>query len=229
MTLKQNTGTMMTDNQALLNEIIEKYMVIAQRQKEQYEQTIPKMKLEQRNIANCKILLDRKVLLENLPKDAVVAEIGVDKGDFSEQILDICTPAKLYLVDAWHSERYHDGLFHQVTERFSKRIDSGEIEIKRGLSIEMAGDFADQSLDWVYIDTDHSYETTIRELCLYASKVKVGGIISGHDYTMGNFIKWYRYGVIEAVHQFCATFDWELIFITAETIENQSFAIRKIG
>ena len=39
MTLKQNTGTMMTDNQALLNEIIEKYMVIAQRQKEQYEQT----------------------------------------------------------------------------------------------------------------------------------------------------------------------------------------------
>ena len=93
----------------------------------------------------------------------------------------------------------------------------------------MAGDFADQSLDWVYIDTDHSYETTIRELCLYASKVKVGGIISGHDYTMGNFIKWYRYGVIEAVHQLCATFDWELIFITAETIENQSFAIRKIG
>lgn len=59
----------MTDNQALLNEIIEKYMVIAQRQKEQYEQTIPKMKLEQRNIANCKILLDRKVLLENLPKE----------------------------------------------------------------------------------------------------------------------------------------------------------------
>ena len=185
-------------------------------------------KLEQRNIANCKILLDRKVLLENLPKDAVVAEIGVDKGDFSEQILDICTPAKLYLVDAWHSERYHDGLFNQVIDRFSEEIDSGKLEIKRGLSIEMASEFAEQSLDWIYIDTDHSYETTIRELCLYLPKLKAGGIISGHDYTMGNFIKWYRYGVIEAVHQFCATFDWELIFITAETIENQSFAIRKI-
>ncbi|WP_459253842.1 class I SAM-dependent methyltransferase [Kluyvera huaxiensis] len=178
---------------------------------------------------NQRVSLGRNdLLIRTFPKDAVVAEIGVDKGDFSEQILDICTPAKLYLVDAWHSERYHDGLFNQVIDRFSEEIDSGKLEIKRGLSIEMASEFAEQSLDWIYIDTDHSYETTIRELCLYLPKLKAGGIISGHDYTMGNFIKWYRYGVIEAVHQFCATFDWELIFITAETIENQSFAIRKI-
>ncbi|MEX3020577.1 class I SAM-dependent methyltransferase [Kluyvera sp. STS39-E] len=219
---------MITDNQKLINNIVEQYMAMAQQQKSQYEQTIPKMKLEQKNIANCQILLDRKALLGNLPKDAIVAEIGVDKGDFSEQILNVCTPSKLYLVDAWHSERYHDGLFNQVVDRFHQEIDCDKLEIKRGLSIDMAGEFADRSLDWIYIDTDHSYETTIRELCLYAPKLKAGGIITGHDYNMGNFIKWYRYGVIEAVHQFCATFDWELIFITAETIENRSFAIRKI-
>ncbi|RPH29499.1 class I SAM-dependent methyltransferase [Buttiauxella warmboldiae] len=220
---------MTIDNQRLINSIIEQYMEMAHKQKEQYEKLMPKIKLEQSNIANCQLLLDRETLLENMPKNAVVAEIGVDSGAFSDKILRICTPSKLYLVDAWHTQRYHDGLFNQVTDKFREQLDSGCVEIKRGLSIEMASDFADQSLDWIYIDTDHSYETTIRELCLYAPKLKVGGIISGHDYTMGNFIKWYRYGVIEAVHQFCVTFGWELIFITAETIENQSFAIRKIS
>ncbi|MEX0773138.1 MAG: class I SAM-dependent methyltransferase, partial [Balneolales bacterium] len=81
--------------------------------------------------------------------------------------------------------------------------------------------------DWIYIDTDHSYETTRDELRLYASKVKQGGIIAGHDYVKGNWITTYRYGVIEAVHEFCVNNDWELIYLTAEPIENQSFAIRR--
>lgn len=219
---------MANNNATLINNFIEQYMAAAQQQKAQYEQTMPKMKLEHQHIVNCRILLDRETLLEYLPKNAIVAEIGVDQGDFSEKILQICTPEKLYLVDAWHSERYHDGLFNQVVDKFSDKIDSDKMEIKRGLSVEMSSEFTDQSLDWIYIDTDHSYETTIRELLCYAPKIKPGGIISGHDYTMGNFIKWYRYGVIEAVHQFCVTFGWEIIFITADVIENQSFAIRKI-
>lgn len=84
-------------------------------------------------------------------------------------------------------------------------------------------------IDWIYIDTDHSYETTRDELRLYASKVKDGGIIAGHDYVKGNWITTYRYGVIEAVHEFCVGNDWELIYLTAEPLESQSFAIRKVG
>lgn len=37
-----------------------------------------------------------------------------------------------------------------------------------------------------------------------------------------------RYGVIEAVYEFCAKYDWELLYITAENEGNPSFAIRRI-
>ncbi|EFC55236.1 class I SAM-dependent methyltransferase [Enterobacter cancerogenus] len=219
---------MTPEDEQIINTIISQYMANAHQQKANYEERLPKVKLQRQNMENCQLLLDRDELLGLMPKNAVVAEIGVDKGDFSEKILEICAPKKLFLVDAWHTERYHDGLFESVTTRFAKELEQNVIEIKRGLSVDMASQFEENSLDWIYIDTDHSYETTIRELCAYSPKIKPGGIITGHDYTMGNFVKWYRYGVIEAVHQFCVAFEWELIFITADVTENQSFAIRKI-
>lgn len=219
---------MTRENQHSIQSVIAQHMANAHQQKAQYEALLPKCKLGQQHMGNCRLLLDREALLAHLPHNATVAEIGVDSGDFSQRILEVCRPEKLWLVDAWHTERYHDGLFDSVCHRFQRELETQQIEIKRGLSIPVASHFADQSLDWIYIDTDHSYETTIRELCAYSPKIKPGGIIAGHDYTMGNFIKWYRYGVIEAVHQFCVAFDWELCFITADTTENQSFAIRKI-
>jgi len=59
--------------------------------------------------------------------------------------------------------------------------------------------------------------------------IKSGGIIAGHDYTIGNWVDGYRYGVIEAVNEFCVNDDWEMIFLTAETDQYRSFAIRKIS
>ena len=58
--------------------------------------------------------------------------------------------------------------------------------------------------------------------------MKKGGIIAGHDYVHGNWISAFRYGVVEAVHEFCVQFGWEIIYLTIEPTENQSFAIRKI-
>lgn len=96
------------------------------------------------------------------------------------------------------------------------------------LSTDAAYDFPDNYFDWIYIDTDHTYETTRDELRLYAPKMKKGGIIAGHDYVHGNWISTFRYGVVEAVHEFCVQFGWEIIYLTIEPTENQSFAIRKI-
>ena len=69
---------------------------------------------------------------------------------------------------------------------------------------------------------------TREELVKYASKVKRDGIIAGHDYTMGNWDSLNRYGVIEAVHEFCVKYGWELVYLTLESAENQSFAIKRI-
>ena len=193
------------------------------------EEAVPRVRLSERHIARCTLLLDRRALLERLPTGAEVAELGVDRGGFSRQILDVTAPARLHLVDVWASERYHDGLFQDVTAAFAGEIASGRVRVHRERSVEAAGRFEDASLDWVYVDTDHSYETTRDELAAYAPKVKPGGLIAGHDYVVGNWTSMYRYGVMEAVHEFCVARDWELVYLTAVLTEKPSFAIRRIG
>ena len=50
----------------------------------------------------------------------------------------------------------------------------------------------------------------------------------GHDYVMGNWRKSGKYGVIEAVAEFCVNRSWKLIYWTADFTENNSFAIQRI-
>jgi predicted O-methyltransferase YrrM len=208
--------------------IIDEYKKRAESAKRLVLDKLPKAKLLKENINNCTLLVDRKELLRNLPKDSIVAEVGVNQGEFSHQILNICKPSKLHLIDAWHSERYHDGLALLVEKKFERYIFDNRVEINRGLSTEIVERFHDGYFDWVYIDTVHDYETTKLELEKYSEKVREGGVIAGHDYSMGNWVKSYKYGVIEALHEFCVNNRWEFIFLTMDFIENQSFAIRKI-
>jgi len=174
-------------------------------------------------------LTDREELLKHLPKQAIVAEIGVNEGDFSEKIISICQPKKLVLIDVWASKRYHGGLFDKVKARFANLIHSQQIEIIRDLSFGAIAQCPDQYFDWVYLDTDHTYNTTRRELELLRPKMKSGGIIAGHDYIMGNWNAGYRYGVVEAVREFCLKYNWEMIYLTHELNDHPSFAIRQIS
>ena len=66
---------------------------------------MPSIKLNKINVKNTKVLTGRKHLLENLPKDAICAEIGVNKGKFSMQILDYCKPKRLHLIDFWGNKK----------------------------------------------------------------------------------------------------------------------------
>lgn len=199
----------------------------AARQREARVNELPRVRLAEKHMRNCQLVLDRERLLDRLPHWGTVAELGVDRGDFSERILARARPGTLHLVDLWNTDRYHDGLFAQTRARFADPIDRGQVQIHRKSSLDAAGDFADAHFDWIYIDTDHSYETTARELRLYAPKVRPDGLIAGHDYVMGNWVSSYRYGVIEAVHEFCVEQDWELAFLTVDQTESPSFAIRR--
>jgi predicted O-methyltransferase YrrM len=49
-------------------------------------------------------------------------------------------------------------------------------------SVLAASRFKDYSIDLVFIDGDHSYEGCNRDICAWLPKVKVGGLIGGHDY-----------------------------------------------
>lgn len=168
------------------------------------------------------LLTDRGVLAAKL--SGVGAEIGVAFGDYTKELLP--KSSKLYLIDVWASRRYQDGL-QKICQEFASEIDSGKIEILRGLSTERIPDIPNNSLDWCYIDTDHSYRTTKLELELILPKMKDGGRICGDDYASGNPSSGLRYGVIPAVIEFCEKHSWNLEFLTMEADRNPSFSIRR--
>jgi predicted O-methyltransferase YrrM len=48
-------------------------------------------------------------------------------------------------------------------------------------SAAAAEKFADGSVDFVFIDGDHSYEAVARDITAWRGKIKPGGAIAGHD------------------------------------------------
>jgi len=191
------------------------------------EATLPNVELKAEHIKNLRILINKPALLDFLPKQAVVGEIGVSRGDYSEKILSQTLPRNLHLIDAWKDKRY--GSFKEIVEnRFAKEINLGQVFICQGFSTTVLESFDDGYFDWVYIDSNHTYETTARELELCLKKVKPNGIIAGHDYVTGSWLKKIRYGVIEAVNEFCTKNNWEMIYLTNEPHRHLSFALKQI-
>jgi hypothetical protein len=189
---------------------------------------IPRYELSSVHLQNAKLIANRSELLELLPKESICAEIGVNEGEFSEEILNITKPTKLYLIDAWNDSFFHNGKKTIVEEKFSNQMQYKKVELRVGLSTDELPKFPDGYFDWVYLDTAHTYEITYAELSILKTKIKPNGIILGHDYVIGNWADWFKYGVIEAVHEFCVKEGWEIIYLTNETHQHRSFAIKKL-
>ncbi|MEO6036845.1 MAG: class I SAM-dependent methyltransferase [Saprospiraceae bacterium] len=202
---------------ARIRQALEKHWIAA-------GQHVPKYELQEKHFAHLKAVGNRQKLLELLPKNGEVAELGVYRGDFSALILEITAPAKLHLVDTWEQK----DLRTLVEQKFAPEIITGQVALHAGLSTAVADDFAEDYFDWIYIDTDHSYNTTKAELEKYSHAIKPNGIIAGHDFIVGNWNGSVKYGVIEAVYEFCVRHDWEIIYLTMEQNEYPSFAIRRL-
>lgn len=187
----------------------------------------PKVLLNSRHLHGSTLLPNREQMLELLPQNAIVAEVGVAFGDFTDEIIKRTNPQRIHLVDLWGSERYKEGLT-KIKQRFDHLIQKGEVIINQGISIKVLPTFPDKYFDWLYIDTDHSFKTTYHELLLSEGKVKDGGLILGHDYCTGNVITPVPYGVIEAVNKFCVDRDWGYLYLTVESHGHMSFCLRKI-
>ena len=161
-------------------------------------------------------IVGRLFLLRRLPKNSIGIEIGVYEGDFSAQILKVVNPRKLYLVDPWEAQGGEmkdswfgtektggqsamDARFDEVAARFKSEIGSGIVELVRNYSDAAVSKFEDDSVDWVYIDGNHLYEYVKKDLELYFSKMKEGGLMTGDDYNDGG---WWKDGVKKAVDEF---------------------------
>jgi hypothetical protein len=184
-------------------------------------------RLDIQHTENCRLLPDRNMMLDRMQTGATVAEIGVAFGDFSKEIMTRCTPKHLHLIDAWSSERYQDGI-KRIKSEMSAEVSSGSILIHQGISTEVLPSFDDSFFDWVYIDTNHTYDTTLHELEICDRKVTQQGRIAGHDFCTGNVIDAVPYGVVEAVTKFCKDKNWQFEYLTAESRGHFSFCLMRL-
>jgi hypothetical protein len=140
------------------------------------------------------------------------AEIGVKRAAFSDHILKHWKGARFISIDPWLSvdwEEYIDR--SNVTQdefdenyvftknRLAKY--GNRSEIWRLLSVEAAQRVPRHSMDFVYIDARHDYESVKEDLHAWFDKVRPGGIFAGHDYADGILVQG-DFGVKSAVDEF---------------------------
>jgi hypothetical protein len=186
--------------------------------------SVPKT-LSKEHVRDAEVVPSRAVMLEAFPQGGRVAELGADEGKFSEEILSITDPDELYLIDVWGSSEYSDRSVEEVETRYADEIADGTVEVlaeRPDIALER---FEDGYFDWVYIDTTHTYEQTLRELEIAKKKVQSDGVIAGHDYCLGDIPEGRWYGVIAAVHEFCAECEMKLTHLSLESHGHSSFAI----
>ena len=140
------------------------------------------------------------------------AEIGVEEGVFSECLLKDNPGCKLYAVDAWKTYRaYRDHTRQEKLDRFYEntktRLAPYNVDIVRKFSIDAVKDFPDRSLDFVYIDGNHDFYHCTTDICLWSKKVKVGGIIAGHDYVRFKHKKSTTCHVVDVVNAYTHAMD----------------------
>lgn len=115
------------------------------------------------------------------------AEIGVHKGAFTEKF---CKAGfKMYAIDPWkayvgagrsqQAQERQDFLYGHTQRTLAPYKDC---TIIRKTSKDALEDFKDGSLDFVYLDGDHSFPFIAEDIFYWYRKVRKGGVLSGHDY-----------------------------------------------
>jgi len=126
-------------------------------------------------------------------------EVGVDKGRFSEFMCQINSKLELISIDPYAKDT--DKKFHALGNiRFAQaqeRLRKYNCQLVRENSMDAVKKFKDGYFDFVYIDGDHTFDFVIQDIIEWSKKVRVGGIVSGHDYEL------YRQGdVVAAVNAY---------------------------
>jgi hypothetical protein len=126
----------------------------------------------------------------------LAAEIGVDVGSFSEHLLSKTELQKLFCVDPWYDDfgsGYQKDHFDpkgntrmdECSDRLAEFTKTDRAELVKATGLEASAEIPDGYLDFVYIDGDHSLEGIYNDIYAWTPKVRVGGIVSGHDYKDG--------------------------------------------
>ncbi len=153
-------------------------------------------------------------VIDKLSDNAHVVEVGAYKGRSTAYLATLIFNSgkkiKFDVVDTWDGtdgttrpawsdyQHNHGDIFNQFKNNLAPVIDI--INPIKMLSFDACSNYEDKSLDFVFIDANHSYEGVKKDILGYLPKMKSGSIFAGHDY---NPISWP--GVVQAVHELFPT------------------------
>jgi len=154
-----------------------------------------------------------------------VIEVGTNVGDYSKCLLNACRSITINCIDSYPngfgSEGYCDSSGDLRLEKarctLKQYLECKRVTILRMTSLDASFKFPNDSIDFAYLDGDHTLEGVILDLNCWINKVKKDGIIAGHDYKDGpnsGITDWQNkqlpYGVKTAVDRFCARYNYKL-------------------
>jgi hypothetical protein len=174
-----------------------------------FDYIVKKFKVDLEKSSPAMLAISREVEFPDLLKEMGMkkgVELGVFAGEYSEVLMNRIPGLDLTAIDAWKIyKEYKDYKRNEtMTNAYNetkRRAEKMGFKILPEWSVEASKQFADESLDFIYIDSNHDFAHVVEDLNAWSPKVKKGGIISGHDFFES---KDARYGVLYAVPAWCA-------------------------
>lgn len=129
-------------------------------------------------------------VVQEAPDNSHFVEIGCAYGQSSAFLIVESIKSekniKIDLIDPFfHNEiQLSPNTGDEVCEKFLENLKpvEGKYNFKRKTSLEASKEYLDESLSFVFIDGSHEYEDVLEDLKAWIPKIKVGGVIAGHDY-----------------------------------------------
>ena len=122
-------------------------------------------------------------------------EVGVNEGENIFEIAKNNSKLKIYGVDPYkiqkenilYNEEYNDESLSIIKRKILKEsLKYPNLKIIIDRSDNASKQFDKESIDFVFIDGDHSYESVKTDINCWEPKVKEDGLIMGHDYNWGD-------------------------------------------
>lgn len=170
------------------------------------------------------------ILLKDLNFNVGV-EVGVDRGIYSEQLCKTNPNLKLYSIDPWKSYRRYEDIKDQNRldknyEHTKRLLDPYNCEIIKKSSMGAIKDFKPESIDFVYIDGNHSYDYVLEDVIGWSKIVKKNGIVAGHDYRS---IRHELVGVSRAVDKYLKERNIKHLFRLSKNNDSSWFFVNETG
>lgn len=143
----------------------------------------------------------------------VGAEIGVRRGRYSMQLCKCNPDLKLYCIDPWapYGNKYTIEKQDQIYAEAIENLKPYQAAIVRKSSMDALPDFLDESLDFIFIDGDHTFDHVCPDIIFWSKKVRRGGIVACHDYYAFGWS-----GVMQAVNSYTFCHDIRPWYVTKE-------------